>query len=51
MELTGANGDKIRIVFNPLMWCRLVETKFLHNDEMHFIVNKTTLVMMKFHLN
>ena len=52
MELTNSdNGDKIRIVKNPLMWCRLVDPKYLHDDNMKFIINKTTSVMMKFHLN
>ena len=52
MEVTDANtGDKIPIVHNPIMFCRLVSTKYLHDDNMNFITNTTTSVMLKFCLN
>ena len=52
MEVTDANsGDKIRIVHNPIMFCRLVSPKYLHDDNINFIINTTTSVMMKFCLN
>ena len=53
MEITDANtGDKIHIVHNPIMFCRLVAPKFLHDDDnMNFIINTTTSVMLKFCLN
>jgi len=52
MELTDANtGDKIHIVHNPIMHCRLITPKYLHDDSMNFIINETTSVMLKFCLN
>ena len=52
MELTDANtGDKIHIVHNPIMYCRLITPKYLHDDSMNFIINETTSVMLKFCLN
>ena len=52
MELTDANsGDKIRIVHDPIMYCRLFKPKYLCDGNMNFIINKTTLVMLKFCLN
>jgi len=51
MELTDANGGKIHMDFNPLVWYRLLKTKYLHDCDMNFTINTTTFVMMKFHLN
>ena len=52
MELTDANsGNKIRIVHNPIMYCRLVSPKYLNDDNMNFIINTTTSIMLKFCLN
>ena len=52
MELTNANdGSKIGLVFNPIMFCKLIEPKYLHTDDGKFIINKTTMVMIKFNLN
>ena len=53
IELTDANtGDKIRIISNPLMYCRLVTPKYLHEDDnVNFKINETTSVMVKFCLN
>ncbi len=52
MELTNANnGDKIKIIYNPIMYCRLVSPKFLHDKNMNFIFNLKISVMLKFNLN
>lgn len=52
MKLTNAtNGDEIQIVFNPIIWCRLIKPKYLHDDNVNLIINATTLVMMKNFLN
>jgi len=52
MKVTDANtGGKINIVHNPLMYCRLFKPKYSHDDNIKFIVNITTSVMLKFCLN
>jgi len=52
MEVTDGNtGDKINIVHNSIMFCRLVEPKYLHDDNMNFTINTTISVMIKFNLN
>jgi hypothetical protein len=50
--VTDANtGDKIYIVKDPIMSCKLATPKFLHNDNMNFTINTTTSVMLTFCLN
>ena len=52
MELTNANGDKILIIKNSIMEYRLISPKYLYNKIANkFVLNKTTSVMVKFHLN
>ena len=57
MELTDANsGDKIRLILNPIMFNRLFEPMFLHDDVINnnivnITINRTTSVMTHFCLN
>jgi hypothetical protein len=52
MELTNANdGSKIGLIFNPLMFCRLITPGYLHDDYGNYTINKTTMIMIKFNLN
>ena len=52
MHLTSSNGEKIPFFNNnPLIFCVVIEPKYLYDDNKNIIINTTTSVMMKFHQN
>jgi len=51
MKITDINGNKIELIFDPLMYNKLITPKYLHDDNLNFINNKTTCVMTHFCLN
>ena len=51
IEITDINENKINIVFNPIMFNKLIVPKYLHDNNLKLIENKSISIMTHLCLN